>query len=160
MTSVKWLHRIEAVDKPFEGYQMTGSYRYASSGDDPGEPVDLIRVRALMVPPGIPDFATRIRLVEAGEVELMGRAWAGRLEVARADVSTDGGATWDQARLGEPVSRYAWRSWSYPWKAAPGQYSLCVRAWDSEGNAQPVQQAWSHQGMGNNMAQRVDVLVR
>ncbi len=34
----------------------------------------LMRVRALMVPPGNPDFMTRARLVKAGSVTLTGRA--------------------------------------------------------------------------------------
>ncbi|TMF13338.1 MAG: hypothetical protein E6I38_01660 [Chloroflexi bacterium] len=68
MTSVKWLARIEAIQGPFEGYQMMGSYRYSNNADDAGEPVTLQKVRSLMVPPGIPDFATRVRLVDAGEV--------------------------------------------------------------------------------------------
>src|SRR5947199_4029913 len=64
MASVKWLDRIEAVAEPFQGYQMVRAYRYAQAADDPGEPVNAIRVRALMIPPGIPDFMTRTRLVE------------------------------------------------------------------------------------------------
>lgn len=159
MTSVKWLSGIEAIRGPFEGYQMLGSYRYSQNADDPGEPVSLINVRSLMVPPGIPDFATRVRLVEAGNVKLSGRAWAGRLSVAGVEVSTDGGETWSEARLEEPVSRSAWRGWTYEWKARSGRYTLCVRARDSEGNAQPLEQPWTFQGMGNNMVQRVDVIV-
>jgi hypothetical protein len=112
-----------------------------------------------MIPPGIPDFVTRIRLMEAGEVMLMGRAWAGRLRVARVEVSTDGGETWSEASLGAPVSPYAWREWTYKWKALTGRYVLCVRATDSEGTVQPMAQHWSYQGMGNNMVQRVDVIV-
>ena len=160
MTSVKWLDRIEAIGEPFQGYQMTAAYRRAPTADDPGEPVSLIQVRALMVPPGIPDFLTRVRLVEAGDVLLTGRAWAGRREVARVEVSADGGRTWESARLGEPVSRYAWRSWSFPWKATPGRHSLCVRGWDSEGNVQPTEPAWNFQGMANNAVHRVDMIVR
>ena len=98
MTSVKWLTRIEAVSEHFSGYQMDSAYRYAQHADDPGEPVDLIRVRALMIPPGIPDFMTRIRLVDAGSVTLEGRAWAGRLGVDRVEVSADNGETWRDAR--------------------------------------------------------------
>jgi hypothetical protein len=45
MTSVKWLTH-EAVDQPFEGYQMEGSYRYSQSAEDCGDPVSLIRVRS------------------------------------------------------------------------------------------------------------------
>src|SRR5256712_11638383 len=82
MTSVKWLARIEAIRGPFEGYQMVGSYRYSQNADDLGEPVAHQKVRSLMVPPGIPDFITRIRLVEAGVVTLPGRALVGRTVVA------------------------------------------------------------------------------
>ena len=159
MASVKWLDRIEAVGEPFQGYQMEQTYRYSQAADDGGDPVTLIRVRALMIPPGVPDFATRIRLVEAGPVTLTGRAWAGRLGVSRVEVSVDGGASWSEAELGEEVSPHAWRAWSFGWQAKPGTYALCVRASDSEGNVQPVTQPWNFQGMGNNMAQRVDVLV-
>ena len=73
MTSVKWLDRIDAIDEAFDGYQMN-AYRYAQSEADPGERASLIKVRALMVPPGIPDFLTRTRLLEPGPVVLAGRA--------------------------------------------------------------------------------------
>jgi sulfane dehydrogenase subunit SoxC len=159
MTSVKWLASIEAIEGPFEGYQMMGSYRYSSDADDLGEPVTLQKVRSLMVPPGIPDFLTRVRLVEAGPVTLTGRAWAGRLQVAGVEVSRDAGQTWNETALEEPVGTFAWRGWSYEWQARPGRYTLCVRARDNEGNVQPVEQPWTFQGMGNNMVQRVDVIV-
>jgi sulfane dehydrogenase subunit SoxC len=158
MTSVKWLARIEAIRGPFEGYQMVGSYRYARSLEDPGEPVTLQRVRALMVPPGIPDFVTRVRVVEAGRVRLMGRAWAGRLAVAGVEVSTDGGEVWVPAEIRKAIGPFAWCDWSYDWQAGPGRHVLCVRARDSEGNVQP-DTTWNYQGMGNNMVQRVEVIV-
>ena len=158
MTSVKWLARIEAIRGHFDGYQMTGSYRYAQSADDPGEAVTLQKVRALMVPPGIPDFFTRTRLVEAGTVRLMGRTWAGRVAVAGVEVSLDGGETWASATLGKPVGQYAWCEWSYEWQAKRGAHTLSVRARDSAGNAQP-DVVWNYQGMGNNMVQEVEVIV-
>jgi len=159
MASVKWLERIEAIDHHFDGYQMEKSYRYAQSADDPGEPVNLIRVRSLMVPPGIPDFMTRARLVQAGRVRLAGRAWAGRYAVGRVEVSTDGGVTWRDARLSKKGPRYAWRAWAFDWDAQPGRHTLLVRARDSDGNSQPVEQPWNYQGMGNNTAQRVEIIV-
>ena len=159
MTSVKWLHRVEVVVEPFQGFQTLKSYRYARSADEPGDPVTLIRVRALMVPPGIPDFLTRTRLVEAGRVTLMGRAWAGRTKVARVEVSTDGGGAWSDAELGEALSPYAWTGWTFNWNATPGSHTLCVRATDSDGNIQSVDQQWNFGGFGNNMVQRVSVLV-
>ena len=163
MTSVKWLDRIEAVSEPFTGYQMEQTYRYKHSPDDPGEPVSTMRVRALMLPPGIPDFLTRTRLVDTAggdAITLSGKAWAGRLRVTKVEVSDDDGLSWHPAELGAQVGRYAWRNWSFQWHAKPGRRFLSVRATDEQGNTQPTAQPWTLQGMGNNMVQRVEVIVR
>jgi DMSO/TMAO reductase YedYZ molybdopterin-dependent catalytic subunit len=159
MASVKWLDRIEAVAEPFQGYQMMRVYRYAAAPEDPGDAVSLIRVRALMIPPGIPDFLTRTRLLQSGMVTLTGKAWAGRSSVSRVEVSIDGGATWSEAQLGEAISTYAWRPWTFLWNAEPGTYTLCVRATDAEGNVQPREQQWNFGGYGNNGFQRIKVIV-
>ena len=158
MTSVKWLTRIEAVTRPFEGYQQTPAYHYARDGEDLGEPVQRIRPRALMVPPGVPDFFSRHRIVEAGNVELVGRAWSGEGEVPKVEVGIDG--AWSEAVLGESVGPFAWRSWSFAWKAEPGEHVLSCRATDATGAAQPTQAPWNHQGVGNNLVQEVAVTVR
>ena len=159
MTSVKWLGSIEAVGEPFNGFQMHASYRYAQTADDPGDPVDIIRVRALMVPPGIPDFLTRTRLLSAGPVTLTGRAWVGRAGISRVEISTDGGSSWFNAQLGSQPSQFAWHGWTADWDATTGRHTLMVRATDTNGNRQPVGPEWNIQGMGNNMAQTVDVIV-
>jgi sulfane dehydrogenase subunit SoxC len=159
MASVKWLDRIEAIAKPFDGYQMTRSYRYSQAADEQGKPVTLMRVRSLMVPPGFPDFLTRTRVVNAGHVRLMGRAWAGRSDVLRVEVSTDGGSAWSDANLGKRPSPFAWREWWLDWQAIPGEYDLCVRATDTEGNTQPLSQPLNFLGMGNNTVQRIPVIV-
>ncbi|MGZ4616892.1 MAG: molybdopterin-dependent oxidoreductase, partial [Actinomycetes bacterium] len=90
MTSVKWLTRITAVTERFAGYQQAIAYRYQRDEDDPGEGVSRIRVRALMAPPGHPDFMTRRRVVEPGVVEVRGRAWSGAGEVVRVQFGVDG----------------------------------------------------------------------
>jgi sulfane dehydrogenase subunit SoxC len=161
MASVKWLERIEAVGEAFNGYQMHGSYRYKQTADDPGEPVDLIRVRALLVPPGIPDFLSRTRLLSPGPVTLTGRAWAGRLGISRVETSVDGGKTWSDAQLAcnRGGGRFAWRRWTAQWDASVGKHTLMVRATDTEGNRQSVEAKWNYQGMGNNMVQSVHVVV-
>ena len=158
MASVKWLAGIKAIAQPFDGPQQQ-AYRYRQSEDDVGHPVDLIRVRSLISPPGVPDFLTRTRLAEAGVHRITGRAWAGRLQVCRVEFSSDGGASWTDADLEQPVGEFAWRSWSARWRATPGEHVLCVRATDEAGNVQPAAQPWNYHGMGNNMPHRVDVLV-
>jgi sulfane dehydrogenase subunit SoxC len=96
MTNVKWLERITVLDRPFEGYQHEHSYRLRASEDDPGTPVDRMLPRALMVPPGIPEFLSRERIVEPGQHLLRGRAWSGSAKIASVEVSTDGGAALDR----------------------------------------------------------------
>jgi sulfane dehydrogenase subunit SoxC len=160
MTSVKWLGRITVLDQPFGGYQMSHSYRLRQEEDEEGEPLSRIQVRALMIPPGVPEFLSRSRIVEAGHCVLEGRAWCGTSEVAGIEVSTDGGATWHEAELEPPsLGRFAWRRWSFGWDAAPGEYELCCRARDADGKAQPLQPLWNVGGYANNAVQRVRVTV-
>ena len=90
MTSVKWLTRIEAVPDRFEGFQML-AYRKRDQADDEGIDVTRIFPRSLMIPPGFPEFFTRTRIVDAGRIELTGRAWSGWGRIVRVEVSTDGG---------------------------------------------------------------------
>lgn len=158
MTSVKWLTDIEVSTEAFTGYQQAESYRYQQDEDDPGEPVDRIRVRALMVPPGIPDFFTRHRLVDHGTAVLQGRAWCGSAPVTKVEVGVD--SVWGEAELDEPLGEFAWRGWTYRWEAEPGEHTLACRATDADGNTQPTTQPWNLQGMGNNLVQEVPVTVR
>jgi sulfane dehydrogenase subunit SoxC len=162
MASVKWLRSITAIAEPFEGVQQTVLYRYRRSEDDPGTPVTRKRPRALMAPPGIPEFLSRIRHVPAGPCAIVGRAWSGGAPIRRVELSADGGRTWTDARLDEPGGRHGWTEWSCPWEASePGDYELRVRATDANGDTQPLDAAdvWNVGGYGVNAAQRVRVRV-
>jgi DMSO/TMAO reductase YedYZ molybdopterin-dependent catalytic subunit len=160
MTSVKWLARISVLDAPFDGYQMRHSYRLRQEEDEDGKPLSRMQVRALMVPPGIPEFLSRARIVPAGECVLEGRAWSGVAEVAGVEVSADGGETWSETELNaESLGRWAWRSWRFVWDAKPGEFELCCRARDAAGNVQPLEPPWNVGGYANNAVQRIPVTV-
>jgi DMSO/TMAO reductase YedYZ molybdopterin-dependent catalytic subunit len=160
MAHVKWLRDITVIDTEFAGFQQQVAYRYRQSAEDPGEPVTRMAPRALMIPPGFPDFMSRTRVVRPGPQFLEGRAWSGLAPIVRVEVSTDGGRDWYDAELdGAPHGRdWAWRHWGAPWTAAPGAHVLSVRATDAEGNSQPLAQSWNRGGFGNNLVQRVEVL--
>lgn len=159
MASVKWLTHITATTTAFEGYQQSRAYR-VRTGEEAGEPVTRILPRSLMVPPGIPDFLTRARIVDAGQVALSGRAWSGHGEVVTVEVSIDGGASWGPALLSDSGAEHGWRSWSFIWEASPGRAVLCSRATDAAGNTQPDQPTWNARGYQVNAIQRVPVEVR
>jgi DMSO/TMAO reductase YedYZ molybdopterin-dependent catalytic subunit len=161
MTHVKWLKRITVVTEPFAGYQKVEAYRVTEVQEDPGTRVTRILPRSLMVPPGIPDFITRTRLLPPGPTVLEGRAWSGTGPIERVEVSTDGGASWAPAALDPPVSEHAWRRWTFGWEPSQaGEYELASRASDAAGNTQPVDQPWNLKGHRNNLVQKIRVLVR
>ncbi|MCD6014926.1 MAG: Sulfite oxidase [Solirubrobacterales bacterium] len=160
MASVKWLERIIVLDRPFEGYQQARGYRLRQTPDEPGVPVSRMMPRSLMAPPGIPDFATRERMLELRPCTVQGRAWSGFGPIERVEVSADGGAGWGEARLGPQPSAWAWRSWQWVWEPpGTGVYELCCRATDSAGNVQPLRAPWNLGGYANNQVQRVPVVV-
>jgi len=158
MASVKWLRAIEALGRPFDGLQQARSYHFRSAAGDKGEPCRLMRVNSLLAPPGIPDFYTRRRVVVAGEVPVMGRAWSGEGAIATVQLGVDG--EWRNAELEAPRDPYAWQGWSAVWQASAGEHELSCRATDAEGNQQPLEPTWDLSGFGNNSMHRVRVTVR
>jgi sulfane dehydrogenase subunit SoxC len=159
MTNVKWLAAVELVAEPFDGYQQARAYRFRRNESDDGTPLEWMRPRALLAPPGVPDFFTRRRSLPPGPCVLEGRAWSGVAPVAEVGVSVDGGETWSAAELGDDIGRWAWRRWSFEWDAPPGEHVLRCRARDEAGNEQPLDGEWNVGGYANNGAQRVAVTV-
>ena len=157
MASVKWLDRVEVWDRKFDGPQQVDTYIFKQDRSDPGVPVTSIRVKSLMVPPGMPDWYTRRRLVEAGPVTVHGRAWSGDgVAIAKVEFGCDG--VWQTAELGPAVGgRYAWRAWSCRWQAVKGEHELTCRATDANGQVQPVEPRFDNGGFGNNAVHRVPV---
>lgn len=160
MTDVKWLRSITVTDRPFQGYQQATAYHFRTREGDAGEPVRRMRPRALMVPPGVPDFMSRVRFVEPSTVVIEGRAWSGHGPITNVELSDDGGRTWAGADVEAPAGPYAWQRWTYRWDALrPGDYELCARATDADRNVQPVDVDWNFEGVENNAVQRVRVIV-
>jgi len=158
MGNVKWLTSIEAIDRPFEGHQQAANYHYKTTPDDPGIPVTHLRVKSLMAPPGVPDWYTRRRFVEPGQVRLTGRAWSGNgVPVEKVEVGIDG--KWHPTQIRRHESRYAWSQWNFEWEAEPGEHLLSCCATDAEGNMQPDAPVWDQSGFGNNSIHTLQVTV-
>ena len=88
-----------------------------------------------------------------------GAAWAGEADIVKVEVSTDGGASWNAAGLGHDHAHYAWRLWSYEWKAKSGAYTILSRATDSQGRTQPATPVWNPSGYLYNAADQVKINV-
>ena len=158
MASVKWLARIEAIDRPFDGVQQALSYHFRAVAGERGVPCTRMRVNSLMAPPGISDYYGRRRTVDAGTVEILGRAWSGDGAVKRLEFCVDG--SWQDANLEASAGPHAWRRWTARWQATQGTHELRCRATDATGAVQPLEPPWDVTGFGNNAAQKVEVTVR
>jgi sulfite oxidase len=160
--SCKWLTEIKVLDKEFDGNFMSPGYRWPNQPGKPGEavkpedthPLTALNVKSLVASPG--DGST----VRAGVVHVRGTAWAGEGDVVRVEVSTDDGSTWQPAELGNEKARYAWRLWSFQWKAKSGDYVIAVRATDSLGRTQPMAPVWNPSGYLNNAVDQVKIHVK
>jgi DMSO/TMAO reductase YedYZ molybdopterin-dependent catalytic subunit len=158
MASVKWLTKIEALTERYQGFQQVQTYRFRTSEEDPGRPITTIRVKSLMKPPGVPDWVTRQRWMQAGRVTLRGRAWSGGgVPIERVEVLLNG--EWQEAEMTGRADTYAWTGWQIEWDAQPGVHDLACRATDAQGNTQPLDAPFDMAGFANNAVHRVTVHV-
>jgi hypothetical protein len=72
-------------------------------------------------------------------VRVSGAAWACDAEITKVELSTDGGATWNNTKLLGESNSNAWRLWEFNWQtpSQPGKQTLMARATDSLGRTQP-----------------------
>jgi len=159
--SCKWLTEIKILDAEFVGNFMSPGYRFPNQPGKPGEavkPEDTHPVTGLSVKSVISGPLDGARLA-SGRVAVHGTAWAGEADVVKVEVSTDGGANWNAATLGHDRARYAWRLWTYDWKAKAGDYSILARATDSQGRTQPSTPVWNPSGYLYNAPDQVKIHV-
>ena len=145
MASVKWVARIEALREPFSGYYQRRRYIYDFDDGASPAPVREMRVKALIVTPGEGESVPR------GRVRVQGRAWSGAGAVQRVEVALDGGEAWQEARLLQSPSPYAWQGWELELEVSePGRHALRARATDASGETQPAAARWNKYGYGSN----------
>ncbi|MCB4823739.1 sulfite oxidase [Roseicella aerolata] len=164
--SQKWLTRITVLDRPHTGAGMGGtSYRMPVRPIVPGsrnDGRDFADMESMPVRSILTNVAHGTRL-PAGtrSLDVRGFAWAGDQTVRAVHVSTDYGATWQEALVAAPANRHAWQRWTASLALpADGYYEVWYRATDSEGRMQPHAAGnWNPQGYGANPLSRIAVLV-
>lgn len=138
MASIKWLQRIMVSGEPFNGYYQTLDYAYWERRGDIGKltPLSEMQIKAEIARP-----AQGESVPVDSNVRVHGAAWTGDGKITKVEVSTDGGATWSEARLVGTSKKNAWRLWEFDWQTPPkpGQAYLIARATDSKGRTQPTQ---------------------
>ncbi len=160
---VKWVSKIDLVEKMHAGFYMNPAYRYPKSPVAPGtaaKPEDLDVLEGMAVKSFFARPADQAKARVGAAITLTGPAWAGENKIVRVEVSVDGGATWRLAQLSRQDFQFSWRIWTTEWKPAkPGYYTLCCRASDSAGRVQPIEPAWNPSGYLWNAVDRIGVMV-
>jgi DMSO/TMAO reductase YedYZ molybdopterin-dependent catalytic subunit len=147
MASTKWLTHVHARATESDNHFMARGYRYAD-----GSPVDLMHVKSLITAP------LDGEQVNAGTVRVTGIAWTGTGTISQVEISSDGGRTWQQARLTGEARPGTWRLWEADAVIrSAGEQRIRARATDSAGNTQPEQAAPNPGGYGNNSIHEVRV---
>lgn len=157
VASVKWLRRIEVINRPFHGYYQSVKYTVQRATPSGTETVVVgpMAVKSELIRPAADSE------VGIGTNRLFGVAWAGEESVARVEVSTDAGRTWNPADLIGPQTPYSWTPWEYLWEVAePGEYSLLTRAISSSGHIQPTQHDPLHGGYLIHFSRPIPVRVQ
>jgi DMSO/TMAO reductase YedYZ molybdopterin-dependent catalytic subunit len=142
--SIKWVGRIEVSEQPLFSQWNTESYVLIGSEYQPNPPAKGTIITAQNVKSAF-ELAWDAK-IPAGQFLLRGRSWSGPGQVTKVDVSTDGGKTWQAARLREPNIPQAWVRWDVNWDARPGNYQLQARATDDKGNTQPLSVPFNKKG--------------
>jgi len=145
MASIKWLRRIIITDCAFNGYYQTFDYAYWQRTDygywQRGEQIaELTPLTEMQVKAEIAGPAEGETIPASASVRVHGAAWACDAEITKVELSTDGGATWNEATLLGESTLNAWRLWEFDWQTPPqpGKQTLVARATDSLSRTQPL----------------------
>lgn len=160
---VKALTEITVLDNEFAGFWMAKAYRvpvtpnFSEAPDalaQKTEPISVMTTRSLIVRPEPGD---RLKAREPFEIE--GVAFDGGSGITKVEVSTDGGATWEEAALDPDAGKYSWRRFRYKWTPTEsGRSRLLSRATNAAGETQVTHQ-WNRSGYARDVMDPTDVTV-
>src|SRR5437870_7696573 len=134
ITWVKWLARIELLDRRYMSKYMAREYVTIRGEERDGKTV----WRETSVGPmDVKSVVARVARRKDGAVRIGGAAWTDGTPLERVELKIDDG-NWTPVELDRRKrAKYAWTFWSYDWKkAAPGEHTLVSRAIDAEGRVQ------------------------
>jgi sulfane dehydrogenase subunit SoxC len=131
--NVKFLRRIKLVEQPAMSYYEARTYSQILPSGKAYRFYFLQEVKSFITRP-----SHGMALKGSGLYEISGLAYSGNGRIEKVMVSADGGQSWAQAALQEPVLSKAFTRFRMPWRWDGGPATLQSRAWDEAGNVQPT----------------------
>jgi len=131
--NIKWLRRLEIADMPFMTREETSKYTDLLPSGKARQFTFEMEAKSVITSP-----SGSMTLDGPGFHEITGIAWSGRGTIRRVDVSTDGGRTWRQAALQNPVLPICHTRFRLPWRWDGSEAILQSRCTDDTGYVQPT----------------------
>jgi len=156
MASVKWLKTIRVLDHQFSGPFQIDDYVYYPYKDQDKDsfPVTMNRVNSIIQQP------LDRQILKSGVHVITGLAWTGEGVIASIEISLDNGETWETLPIHDTPHKYQWVKWSYSYVFEKNhEYTIQVRAFDSNGQSQPDQAFWNRKGYGYNEVSQIKVQI-
>lgn len=135
-TNVKWLRRIKITTGPVMTKDETSKYTDLQPSGRARMFTFPMQVKSVIASP-----SGGLQLHGPGLYQISGIAWSGAGRIRRVDVSADGGRSWAQAALSEPVLPKALTRFRMAWRWNGGPAVLQSRAVDETGAVQPTRAA-------------------
>jgi len=159
--SPKWLAAITVQDRPSDNHMQQRDYKLLPPHvtEDTVDWGQGLTIYDMPLNSAICEPAPHAKL-EVGSTAIRGYAVATARDVARVDVSTDGGRNWQQAELEHDADApWSWTFWTATLDLPKGEHELAVRAWDSAGQTQPAlpDDTWNFKGYLSAAWHRVHV---
>ena len=134
--SVKWLRRLEVGDQPYHTREETSKYTDLLPDGRARQFTFMMEAKSVVTYPSGGHQLTG----GPGFYNITGLAWSGHGRIRRVDVSTDGGRSWREARLQQPVLSKALVRFHCPWVWEGNPAVLQSRAVDDTGYTQPTRE--------------------
>ena len=140
--NVKYLRRITLTENPAMSYYEARTYSQVLPDGKAYQFYFLQEVKSFISSP-----SPGLTLREPGVYEITGVAYSGTGRITKVMVSADGGQSWAQAALQDPIVPKAFTRFRMPWRWDGGPAVLQSRAFDEGGNVQPTRaQIIAHRG--------------
>ena len=131
--NVKYLRRIKLLTEPAMSYYESQIYTTPLPSGKAYNFFFINEVKSFITQP-----SPGRTLQQPGLYEISGIAYSGMGRISKVMVSADGGESWAETALQEPVLSMAFTRFRMPWRWNGGPAILQSRAWDEAGNAQPT----------------------
>jgi DMSO/TMAO reductase YedYZ molybdopterin-dependent catalytic subunit len=160
---LKMVEDIEVLDHPDTNYWMKTAYKIPDTPGanmKPGETgVPMVSITKMAPRSFLTNLQSGAKVEAGAPLAVRGIAFGGDTGVARVDISTDGGKSWQKAKLGKDEGKYGFRLWQVQATLpAPGKHSVMVRCTNENGVEQPDTPNWNPGGYLRNVIESTDLV--